>query len=38
MYCFNRYLDEPHDESSEVNDPGDWLYYNHMYTNDLKVS
>ena len=30
-----RYLDEPHDETSEVNDPGDWLYYDHIYTNNL---
>ena len=30
-----RYLDEPHDESSGLTDPGDWLYYDHVYTNNL---
>ena len=29
-----RYLDEPHDETSEITDPCDWLYYDHMYTNN----
>ena len=34
IFNFLRYLDEPHDETSEITDPGDWLYYDHIYTNN----
>ena len=27
--------DEPHDENSGIEDSGDWLYYDHIYTNNL---
>ena len=30
-----RYLDEPQDPTTGVTDPGDWLYYDHIYTNNL---
>lgn len=29
------WTDEPHDEDSGVTDDGDWLYYDHIYTNNL---
>jgi alpha-glucosidase len=31
----DRWLDEPSANNPDVTDPGDWLYYNHMYTNNM---
>ena len=31
----DRWLDEPSADDPNVTDPGDWLYYDHIYTNDL---